>query len=237
MKNPAKKPLSAQAKNVLGRYGWLSLQDEEIKQAMFEIGFLRTVEAGQTLFTAGDGEAALHALVSGWQDVLVSPWTESPTLIHVSGPATWGGGLQVMTPVSRRATVVTRTRCQVAWFKASDVRAIGQRLPQMAASLGFLSTLYTDWLVSIVAAQAERKAGNRVRLTLLRVLGEGTPEGGPMQPDPILLPLGQSEISEMSLLTRNVVGPCLKQLEEEGAIKMGYRSIEVLDRNILRRLD
>lgn len=98
-------------------------------------------------------------------------------------------------------------------------------------------TLYADLLISIVAAQAERKASNRVRLTLLRVLGEGHPEAGPNLPDPVLLPLGQAEISEMSLSTRNVVGPILKQLEQLGAIKQGYRSIQVLDRSILRTLD
>ena len=232
-----KHPLTAQARNVIGRYGWLSLQSEALQEAFFEVGDLRTVEAGHTLYTIGDTEGSLHALISGWQDILVSPWTETPTLMHVCGPSSWVGGLRVASKAPRRVSVVTRTRCEVAFFREPDLMSIGAKNPDLFPALSLMSTLYCDLLISIVAAQAERKAYNRVCLTLLRMLGEGHPEAGLNLPDPVTIPVGHAEISEMSLMTRNVVGPILKQLEDVGAIKQGYKSIQVLDRRLLRKLD
>ena len=229
-----RRPLTSEAKQILRSRGWLSTLQPDLIEALFDVGELRETEAGLDLFDENDTDGFLHGVVSGWQNVYVTPRYSAPFLIHVFGPADWAGAFPLITGGRRRANVVNRTDCISVYFSESEVRKLMERFPALWAALAYLVTLNTEFLISTFTAQAEQNPGTKVCLTLLRLIGDDHFPGYERRPDPVVLPISHQDIAEMSLLSRNTIGPVLKKLESIGAIEQGYGKITILDRECLR---
>ena len=136
--------------------------------------------------------------------------------------------------IDRPIGATARTPCEIAYFSKTEMERITREVPEVWASLAKLTAGHIQLLMSIIACNAERDPQTRVSLTLLRLLGDGLIFGWGGEDDPRELPLNQNELAEMSLLSRNSVGTVLKKLETKGAIAVGYRSVRILDRDLLR---
>lgn len=227
--------LSSDARKLLCRRGWLSPQDVEFQQRVLDSCRTFQIKAGQTLFGIGDDTVFLHGLISGYQDLMIAPHSGPPVTVYLMSPGDWAGAMMLASKTSRRGTVIARTDCQFAYLGERALSRLEVDFPDLKARTSSLAAGFADLMIEIVAAQAEKDVAYRVKLTLLRLLGECFIPGCEYPGDPVELPVAQKDIAEMAFLTRNAVGPVLKQLERVGAISIGYRKTTVLNRALLRQ--
>lgn len=229
----SKNPLAAQT---LAARGWLSRQPQTVQRAMLEVGELITVPAGVMLNEIGDADGTVLAMVEGWVNVVIAPQDTAPCLMQVCGPGAWFGDMALLLGFDRMSSIETRTKCKVAVFSEQKIKTLLKVSPEFCASFTSLSAGQIETLVTIIATNNVRDPDARIGLTLLRLIGDGLPVGWGEIEDQPSVPISQTELAEMSLLSRNSVGTSLKKFEDQGAIKVGYKKIQILSRELLRKI-
>ncbi|WP_162933022.1 Crp/Fnr family transcriptional regulator [Roseovarius sp. EL26] len=164
---------------------------------------------------------------------MIAPLSTPPILLHVSCAGAWGGDTAYTLDIDRVIRVTARTDCKVAHFPFHKLQVLTQHMPEVWAGLARLTAGHIKHMMTIVACGLEKNSNNRVSLNLLRLIGDGQMFGLGSEGDPKELPLSQSELAEMTSLSRNSVGIILKDLEAIGAIEVSYRNIKILNRKLL----
>lgn len=226
--------LSNKAKQILSETGWLSRQPENVRNAFLDMGEIREWQKGQTIFNIGDPKGSMIGIVSGWVNTIIAPLAMDPMLMHVSGPGAWGGETAILAASDRRAIVSARTSCRIAHFPEKEIQALARTVPELRTSLAALSAGHMDHLLAVVLSFGQKNPDTRVRLALLRLVGDGLMFGWNDNSDPKDIPVTQRELAEMSMLSRNAVGAVLKDLEDSGALEIGYKKLTILNRELLR---
>lgn len=226
--------LPLHASDFLLRHGWLAHQPKDVQLALSEIGEVVELPAGHVISNGSENSRYLTALVSGATNVSLSSEFFEPSLMHVELPGSWSVDALFGRTHKSTVTVKTRTPCQVALFSKKNVTLLETEVPALQASLVALSTGHYELALNIIAVHSERDAQTRVQLTLLRLIGDGLIHGLRSSRGPIDLPVNQTDLAELCLMSRNSVGPVLSKLERQNAIEIGYRNIRIVDRELLR---
>ena len=83
--------LAPQARDILGRRGWLAATPEQVRNAVLARASLRKVGRGEAVYSRGDPPGGLWGLVSGGLAIEVSPLDRGALLGHFVGPGYWIG--------------------------------------------------------------------------------------------------------------------------------------------------
>ena len=221
-------------KNLLNR-GWLSTQSTDFSSALISVAQIREFQAGQTIFFAGDEMDGLDGLVSGSVGIYSAPTENPPVLIHVAGFGDWSGGGPVLSENNvRMASLVARNDVTVAHISRESLKVLEAEFSDLRLRLVTLASIYLDFFNLLYADNADKDIEARTRAAIRRLLGERFLPGCEFPGDPVEIPVAQDEIAELARLSRNAVGPILKELERAGAISLGYRKITVLNRSLLQ---
>jgi CRP/FNR family transcriptional regulator, cyclic AMP receptor protein len=81
----------AEAKDILGRTGWLSQQTEAFRTEIWHRATLVHFMPGDVVFRVGDPLGGVYGIVSGAETITTSPVTDAPRLFHVAVPGDWVG--------------------------------------------------------------------------------------------------------------------------------------------------
>lgn len=209
--------------------GWLYGQPEEIRNAVLDSSVVMELERGESAIHLGGEDGGLFGLIEGWLDVLISPGSMEPTLVHVATTGWWFGDSALLTHTPKRGAHVARTRCRIAHLPAEAAERIARDGFDIWRSIAYISVGVIDHTLAVIAANRCHDPLERTKLTLCILLGEGLPfaSGAPIE-QPVL-PISQSEFAEIANLSRNSAGDALRELAQMGAIHLGYREIKVLD--------
>ncbi|PJN94824.1 hypothetical protein CNY89_12190 [Amaricoccus sp. HAR-UPW-R2A-40] len=225
--------LTAPDRQRLGGRGWLSRQPEAFRDAILDECVAMDLEPGESAMRLGDRAGNLFGLVDGWLDVLISPETLDPTLVHVATTGWWFGDSALLTGTPKRGAHVARTPCRIAHLPAEAVSRLDREGLDLWRRVAHISVGVIDHAFAVIAASRHHQPLERAVLTLRFLLGDGLPfaTGAPL--DPPVLPISQTEFAEIANLSRNAAGDALRQLARSGAIRLGYREIELLDAAML----
>lgn len=185
------------------------------------------LEPDAEIIRQGEPFAGLICLLSGEMHVIGTARCGDELLIGVLRPGDWTGFLAALDRKPYAFSVRAMAECRVARVDAAATQRIFERdldrfklllAPELAVSRGayhyFVETSYRSPMLRL----AERMIG----------LGRWPYSDGAGEPSR-LDKISQTDLANATRLSRQTINACLGKLAEQGVVKVGYRSVEVLD--------
>ncbi len=219
---------------ILLRTGWLAKLPENVRDAILSVCRIRRFVAGEAIYNAGDPTGGVHGLAYGVVAMVFPDPTADMTLMHLAQPGMWFGELSLVNDGPRMASAIARTDVITFYTPLPALNALLEAEPTWWRHIAKISALNQ---ISTIAGAEDlmlRDTSRRCIATLLRLCGCRTAD-----PDPMLSgasPVTQDELASMANMSRNKAGEVLRELEAQGLITLGYRTVTVRNGAALRAL-
>ncbi|MGC4026620.1 MAG: Crp/Fnr family transcriptional regulator [Mesorhizobium sp.] len=217
-----------EATDIARRFGWLSKAPTEFQDAVLSRCDLMSFKSNQWLYDQGDDATGLYFIAKGKIGFHMQFGGDGPTLAYPAGAGFWGGDLSASTGNPRKMAVRTRTTTHILRLSRASISAIAAKdevtvYRQLTALMAISYGLALDG----IAALRREHPIKRVAAMILN-----SRPGFAVNPHRI--PVNQSELGSITLLSRSTVSSAVTELERRGWIKVKYGVIEILDEDGLR---
>lgn len=212
-----------EARRRVSEVGWLSRQPLEFREALLDRCVLRTYAPGESLFGLDDPPGGVYGVAEGFVDALIASSVGPPFLGFIGfigSSGWWVGEAAAITRTHHRAELRARSATDAFYLSLTKFQELTVADPRAFRSFSELTITHMDnafMLASILAATDTR---SRIVSTLYRLAGSFREID-----DQFELPCRQSEIGEMAGMSRNTVGPVLRDLASNGLIQIGRNRI------------
>lgn len=196
---------------------------ESIRRLVFE----RTFERGEIIQLEGKSAEALFFVTSGAVKVFKTSVEGKEQILSIVRPGDSFNDVAIFDDGPTPASAEAMTPVVVYGIGRNELRTIIRKHPQVALNTTRVLAERTRQLVSLVEDLSFRHVIGRVARILLEHAGDGT------SPKPRLT---QQEMAALAGTVREVVARSLKDLEEEGAIRLERHRIRITDRQALERM-
>jgi hypothetical protein len=218
---------------LLRRGRWFADLDHELQQALMSAGRVRTLADGARLFSRGDDGDGLYAVLDGALCITATSESGRELLLTRMEPPTWFGEIAVFDRQPRTHDVVADGKSAVLQVPLPAVDALLARRPTFWRELGLLvSGKLRLAFAALEDAAALPLKPRLVRRLLLLALGHGERATGVQR----VLDVTQEQLAAMLSSSRQSVNAALKDLEQEGLLKVSYGQITLVDLERLRAL-
>ncbi len=221
----------ADARQQVQTLGWLAATPADFRAAMLERCVWQRVPPHVVLTHGGDVDGGLVAVVSGFVEIVSAIGPSDSPVAHVARAPFWFGELPALGHRSRTITVSTRTVCDVGLIPQAAIDGIMATRPEWWRLLGMLSLEGITLVTQIATDLLIRDTRRRCVAVLLRIAGCRKDGDGPCEAG-----VGQDELAAMANISRQTSGMILRALEDEGVIKLGYRTILIVAPAALREI-
>lgn len=203
-----------------------SVLDEAEREVMAAAGRTRALRRGETLFAAGDNDAACATLISGALKVSATDIDGNEQILALVHPAGFIG--ELFAPFAQH-DVVALTDSQLCTFAKADLNRAVDAFPALTKAL--LRRSQEDLHTTRSLLELTGNANAETRLAALIYDFARAASQSPCHPVAHFdLPLSRGEIANMLGLTIETVSRKLGDLETTGAIRRaGKRGIELID--------
>jgi CRP-like cAMP-binding protein len=210
------------AERIIARDSWFARQPARLRQALLARAQITSVEAGQWIYGTGDVLNGLYGVVTGSAHLMLAT-KDSDVLIEIvqagqlfGQAARFGGGPRLVTAIAGEHStllhVPDHALAEIARSEADVWRSFTELLySQLASALALAGAM-------IHLAPPARVAARLIMLSASH--------------DPIRVT--QSQLAELTGLSRKTVNLHLRALEAEDIISLAYRAIAVKDPARLR---
>lgn len=222
--------ISPKAHEALFRIGWLGSLSETTRRTMLNASELRHVPANSTLYGLEDPPGGIYGIADGFVDVLAAPGPFPMRLVHVASVGWWVGEAAAVTRSGRRVELKTRTNVTVAYLSARNLERLAGQDPLLWRDIAALTVRHLDTTMLYAASFASTDLMLRLLMTFARVIGPSIDLSSSLT-----VPIGQSDLAELTGLSRNTISRLLSALSQQGCVETHYRSITV-DVNRLKAL-
>jgi CRP-like cAMP-binding protein len=222
------------AKALVGRTGWLAAQPAWLRDAVLAGSRLRSYEADQFTFHAGDEPGGMYGVVDGGVGILVPSGGQDLALCHVMRRGTWFGYGPVLSVGGRRKmTFKAVEKSHLLHLPLHELTAIGTGRPEFFRSLAALHDMtFMMSAVRVVGDLLIRSGEKRIAAVLARV-AKREPDEADQQPWPVRL--SQADIGLMSNSSRDRVNRALAKFVKAGWITTDFKLIVINDLAALER--
>ena len=202
------------------------------RSAFLALARPRTLHAGEVVCRAGEPADSLHLVTRGRLSVHVSLASGSSVMLNVLKPGDYFGELALLTAAGRRtATITALEPAETRVVTGRAFNRLCRDRPSVERTLAVLLAHRVDelsqQLLEALHAGLEERVGRRLlELTAVYADGDG----------PVVVPLTQSQLAEMTGGTRPSVNLALQRLVEQGLVALGRGRIRVPDPDRLRRV-
>jgi CRP/FNR family cyclic AMP-dependent transcriptional regulator len=206
--------------------GWLSTTPAEFQDAVLPRGDTLRLDAGATLYHAGDEPGGIYGLITGHIELHLSGRGKSATLAHIAGPGFWVGDFAAIAGAPRRFTIVARDKCSLFRLSRAEMLRICTEEPPHWQFFAQLTVAGLGLAIDI--AEMLRRIDSTARVaSMLHILVEEDVHGRQV------VLASQSDLAAMSRLSRGAVNIALAALEKRGWVTRGYGAINVTDPSAL----
>ena len=212
----------------LNRSRWFAAQPESLKQALIAKAQISDIEAGRWIYGTGDVLNGLYGVVDGSVHLLANAGGREDVLLEIvqagqlfGQAARFGGG-------PRLVTAIAGERSTLFFVPDYAIREIAATQPDVWRN--FTELLYGQLAgaLTLAAFSLALSPPKRVAARLSLLAASRAPEDGKS----VRLSVTQSQLGEMTGLSRKTVNAHLSALENAGIITCDYAHI--LIRNIKR---
>ncbi len=218
------------AREALLRIGWLGSLSENTGKILLDAAELRHVPTNSTLYGLEDPPGGIYGIADGFVDVLAAPGPFPMRLVHVASVGWWVGEAAAVSRTARRVELTTRTNVTAAYVSARNLERLAGQDPDIWRDIAALTVRHLDTTMLYAASFASTNLKLRLLMTLARIIGPSIDLSGSLT-----LPIGQSDLAELTGLSRNTISRLLSKLCQQGCVERHYGSITV-DVNRLKTL-
>lgn len=211
---------------MLDGMGWLSEASRDLKNDLERRCDLIVAKEARSLYGAGDPAGGIFGIVSGRLDMHLPIWGELRSLAHIAGPGWWIGDLAAVTGEPRRFDLWVQSESLLLRLSRAEIGRICDRHPAMIKHLLMLSLANQRLAIDAAESLGLAEPVQRVSACLLRIDRGGPGWNGRLE-------LTQGELASIAKLSRRRTNAALRELEDAGALRLGYGQIELLDREAL----
>ena len=188
---------------------------------------------GETLFAAGDENAACATLVRGALKVSSFDLDGTEHIVALIHPSGFAG--ELFAPIAHHQ-IIALTKCELCVFPRPHYEQALERFPQLGTALLRQSTQELTETRHLLAALNRRMALNRVAAFVLAIArAANRAAAGPARRFDLVI--SRREIASLLGLTTETVSRQMTKLEQDGVIRRkGLRGIELLDSDQLTAL-
>ncbi|MCB1486453.1 MAG: Crp/Fnr family transcriptional regulator [Bauldia sp.] len=209
----------------LHRIGWLSEQSEDLKLWIAANGRWRTVASGQAVYLSGDDADGLYGIGTGALDIQYVPDGLRSDVWIRAQPGGWLGQEAILPDRPRVFNLIAGADSRVYFVPRRALRLLLQERPDMWPQLYALAILQSRRLMELLYDALLLSPDSRLARLLLR-LSVTTPK----------ITATQHDLCALLGMPRSSLRRSLKSLQDAGAISTSYRTIEVVDPVLLKRL-
>ena len=223
----------AEAREFMASTGWLSRVPVEFSQRLLASCVVLTFGADEKVYNLDDPPGGLYGLVSGRVGMWVAPQERGPYLGHIMRPGHWFGLASALNRKSRAIGLRTIKPSQLLLVPMNKLDQLVADAPGDWRHFTVLAELNTAIAMAAVDDLLIRSPSKRCAAVLLRLAGlRGS---GHLLPPLTTVDVTQDELAHLSNLSRNTAGVVLRELEMQGVIELGYRSVIIRDAAALLR--
>jgi len=214
-----------EAVGFLGKHGWLASLPPSFRRHIVANSIFSTVKRGEKLYGQGERGAGMLGLASGQAMACVNTSQTDERVVYVANPSFWGGEGTAIKPGGRKITL--RAITPSAFLRVTKPALLDhlEKHPPHWRYIAANLLANFDRAMLVVARMATDSTEKRIAQVILHSVTE---EGVPLADD-LVLHVNQKELGLLANVSLNTVNTALKKLEESGCIKIGYRTIGVLD--------
>ncbi|WP_407314251.1 Crp/Fnr family transcriptional regulator [Pseudomonas sp. nanlin1] len=197
---------------------------------LLRLGLSRQLGVGQCLFRRGDPPCGLYAVLKGC--IRVGSTTEQgreALLIMIEAPH-WFGELSLFDDLPRTHDAFAESDCLLLWIPRAALLDYLQQHPLHWRDIGQLMTRKMRLAFATLEQQGQLPAAARVAQRLL-LIAKGY---GQVTTERRVIQLAQDQLALMLSLSRQTINQSLKDLQQRGAVHLGYGEIEILDMGALQ---
>ncbi|TCP43041.1 Crp/Fnr family transcriptional regulator [Rhodovulum marinum] len=209
------------ARRTIREMGWLRSLPSTFCTALLAGSHLRRVGAGEVLFHKEDPAPDVLGLVDGLLYVYSDAGEDGHKLTFVAHPGWWAGSIAIVGGSDRRGTVVARSDSVLLSVPRMHVEALARRDSEAWRHVAANIAANYDSLALLLTAHCHPDPRARLLISLHRLhkFNDGA----------TIFPLTQSELAEMSGLSRNSANRAMRQFVAEGLIETGYGWLRIVD--------
>jgi CRP-like cAMP-binding protein len=197
---------------------------EHSTQALHSVGVLRQWTEGQVVLSRGQSTSTALLLVKGRLRVSVTTPEGEEQLLRWMLPGEISGLSSVFAETTYPADLVTVGTTQVLHIERTRLIDLITRDPAVAVDLLRILGLRINQLLDTLADQTMHSLEQRVWAALERIAKFNSVA----VPDGVMLRVSQSDLAQAASASRQRVNQQLRQLQEQGLIRLGYRNIVLL---------
>jgi CRP/FNR family cyclic AMP-dependent transcriptional regulator len=216
---------NAQLEMIFARRGWLSHQPDAFRSRFIAMGRLVTLARGAPVFHSGDAAGGVYGIVSGGVAVLGGTRWQAPVLSHIERAGDWFGHGPVLSGRERILTFVAAEPTLLWQVPLEQLRPQLRSDPDFAARLAQMADASTETVIRVARDLLIPDSARRLAAVLLRVTAMGEVPPADLEGYAIT----QSQLGEMSNISRHQANRILGRLRRAGLIEVGYHSIRLLD--------
>ncbi len=209
---------------------WFAQLPPSLQDSVLAVARLRRVPAGACLFQRGDAPCGLYAVVEGSMCIgAVNAQGKEALLALVEAPQ-WFGEIALFDGQPRTHDAYAEDDCVLVWVPQGALLAMLAATPAWWRDFALLMSQKLRLAFVMLEQQSLLAAAPRLAHRLLMIAqGYGEVEGARR-----VIRLGQEQLAMMLSLSRQTTNQILKELEQQGVLRLSYGEIEILDLNALK---
>lgn len=209
---------------VFAQRGWLSKQQPEARRSLLERGRRVAFDAGETIVSIGDGLGGIYGIISGAVGTIGMTEFAGPTLGHIMRPGFWFGEGPLVAQSRRTMTFRAMEETELVLVPLSEIRPLIAADAAFAAMIAKMSHEGHQSTLRVACELLINDAPSRLGAVLLRVTAvlEGITSAYPQG-----FRISQTDLAEMTGLSRNHTNRILNDLQAQGLVTLSYNHIQI----------
>lgn len=211
---------------------WFKHLPQSLQDSLLALARLRELAPGQCLFQRGDAPCGLYVVLAGAMRVgAVSSEGKEALLTLVEAPQ-WFGEISLFDGQTRTHDAQAEGAVRLLWIPQAALLALLEQHPEHWRDFALLMSQKLRQVFVVLEQQSLLTAAPRVAHRLLQIAAGY----GEMDAPRRVLQLSQEQLALMLSLSRQTTNQILKSLQQEGALRLSYGEIEILDLTRLQAL-
>ncbi|GLZ88691.1 transcriptional regulator [Metapseudomonas resinovorans] len=210
---------------------WFSQLPAGLQEELLAMAQLRRLEPGQRLFRRGDPPCGLYAVLEGAIRVgSISENGKEALLVLVESPH-WFGEISLFDGQPRTHDAFAEGQVTLLNLPQTSLLALLKREPRYWRDIALLMSQKLRLAFIALEEMSLLPAPQRLARRLL-MIAEGY---GGLSGQRRVIQLAQEQLAMMLAISRQTTNQILKELEAQGALRLNYGEIEILDPDLLKR--
>ncbi|CAK9887736.1 MULTISPECIES: Crp/Fnr family transcriptional regulator [Pseudomonas] len=204
---------------------WFQALPPNFQDSLLGLARQRELAAGQYLFQRGDAPCGLYAVLDGAMRVGAVATDGKEALLTLIEAPHWFGEISLLDGQPRTHDAQAEAPTRLLWIPQAPLLKLLEQQPRHWRDVAVLMSHKLRVVFVALEQQSLLAAAPRLAHRLLQIAaGYGELLGSRR-----VLQLSQEQLALMLSLSRQTTNQILKSLEQEGALRLGYGEIEILD--------